>query len=148
VISVKRDIQFPGALTAPTVGNIFRQLDAKYGPESTASHNGIGLMRAGWVFGTSSQTKCPPVGCPGADASMQPEALQSYLRAISQGEHVIITADAFPMVRDPTRVFQLSIVVTDQVNKAQTLSEALKQMEAAAKAAYDRNTAPQQGLKL
>jgi len=148
VVGITRNVQYDDPVTAPLIDSVFGQLDEKYGKESTPSRFGNGLIRTVWIFGPDTELSCQQWSCGDASPSLDPGSLQAYTYVLSQGKQFRIMADVFPAQQDHTRVNQLTITVDDVASKALTLKEALKQLQAAAEAAYAKNATPQRGPKL
>ena len=127
---------------------MFKQLDEKYGTESTPTRYGSGLIRTNWNFNATMQQQCNGFSCTPAYAMTSPSGLQGYAQAVASGHNFLIMVDVHPAQQDPTRVGQIDLTVDDESNKAETLTEALKQLQTAAQAAYAKNATPQNVPKL
>jgi hypothetical protein len=147
VVGIERKIVYSDPTIAPDAKTLVTQLQSKYGTTSAVIENRP-LLRMQWVFNASAFSKCPSYGCVTGLGALNPGALDTYLHAISDGHQVTIQADIQTSPTDQTRVGNLTITVEDVANKAKTLSEAFKQIQAAAQAAYDKEALPQRGPKL
>jgi hypothetical protein len=149
VVAAKRDIEFPDPLTAPIKKDIESQLDAKYGPATEIDDHGLRVQRY-WIFNSKSLTNGSKVMLMNLNlqGTFAPNELGTYQQMLVNGVNVGIKADYEMYQQDPSRVRSLSINFDDQANKALTLTEALKQLEAFGSAAYDKNATPQQAPRL
>lgn len=142
VVEVDRVLVFPDAKSAPTVDEIRATLDKKYGPESWTTSHGAYIK---WAFGKSGHTSSCSNGwiCDLSQAFRpDPNSCRVYNREMASGDYVLVQADLGSSGQDSSRMYTLTIFLSDEADKAISCNAASKQIHAAAVAAYKKESTP------
>lgn len=155
-VSINRTITFPDEKTAPTAGVLIKALEKKYGtPTKTPALPILTFMQ--WDFGQhslrascqkASDDYCDAVGGPynpwGYSLNYDPKYDDYYSpghlnrKSYAYGNYVYIEASLGNNTSASDRLGQIQLSLSDQADEAITFNAALKQLQAAAVAAYDK----------
>ncbi len=141
VVEVDRVLVFPDVKKAPTVAAVRAALDKKYGPESWTTAHGAYIK---WAFGKSGHTRsCSNGWICEAGGSFNPDPLDCarYKREMSSGDYVTVQADLSTSGQDSSRLYNLTMYLSDEADKAISCNAISKQIHAAAIAAYKKESA-------
>ena len=135
-ISVEQTTDFrSGGEPPPTIEQLLKNLDAKFGKESsttrmTHDHFVYGM----WLFDAKSVVSCdaPNNGCEVASPSLNPSGLHRAEASLGRGYQVIVTAMVSFAESNPSVVKSYTVTIEDITNKVSTLTEMNKQFETAA----------------
>lgn len=148
VVGIRRNVKYPDALSAPLVSDVLQQLEKKYGKPSSLVNGGHKLI-VKWVFDGSRQVPCNRNNCWTAMADFDPGKINLYKGYVENDKALImISADVALHRNDPSRVQALDMAIEDRATKLVSGHEALKQIETAGQAAYEKQAKPQNAPRL
>jgi hypothetical protein len=146
VVQVDRVIMFPDVKKAPTVAAVRAALDKKYGPESWSDSHGAYLF---WAFDKSGHASpCAKNHSCGAGDGCGSASAAIYKRELASGDYVYIQVDVGSSGEDPSRMYSLTIYLNNEADKAISCNAASRQINAAAVAAYKKESTPGAAPKL
>lgn len=157
VVHIDRVMYFPDTKTAPTIKVLNAALDKKYGPPTKTELSPTKLYRL-WDFGRhklrascpkSDDAFCEAVSYgygawgdqrydPHENSYYSPAHL--YRKSYAFGNYVNVAANISAAGDDSSRVRKVLLSLSDQADEAITYDQALKQLQAAAIAAYNKET--------
>lgn len=152
LVSIKRDITFPNPQTAPTLKAVIAALNKKYGATTKTSISPTPSTML-WIFGKNKlKASCSQSDDQYCNANSQmfdvtgvytyssgQENPNPEQQSRESGNYVYIEADITAQSSDPSRISELTVFLTDQRGEADTFDATMKQMYAAAVAAYNKN---------
>lgn len=157
VVHIDRVMYFPDPKTAPTIEMLNAALDKKYGPVTKTPISPTKSYRL-WDFGPHKlRTSCPNedndyceavsygYGVWGEqfyDPHENSRQSPAYLcrKSYAFGNYANVAANIEAAGDDPSRVQKVMLSLSDQADEAITYDQALKQLQAAAIAAYKKET--------
>lgn len=156
-ISINRNIDFPNEKTAPTAGVMIKALEKKYGGTITKAPELPVLTFMQWDFDRHNiRTSCPkssddyceadggPYDPWGYNLNYDPKyddyysPARVFRKSYAFGNYVYIEANLGNNTSASDRLGQISLSLSDQADEAITFNAALKQLQTAAVAAYDK----------
>lgn len=143
VVGVTRKLQFRNSLSAPTVVDLIKQLNMKYGPASQpiTDFDHKSSVRAFWTFGSKGLANCPNNSCIFVSPTMDVQSTFSA-SALKVGIVAEVMATISLGGPDPSRAQDLEVSIKDNEAEVSSSKEAFIELQAAAKAVYDKKAVP------
>lgn len=140
VVGIERKIQYLDARSAPEIATTIKALQDKYGPVSSVNPQ-YAKQTFLWFHKKDGLSKCEwRVSCDNTEPVLDPSQLEYLMKATKNGSDLAVFAFIDNSDNDKSRLYSMMVKVSDLTNKALTLDEAFKQMNAAAEAAYNSSS--------